>query len=117
MWSGHLWSRFDETSDMGTFSQAWSQIATGHLNPYETTFPYNYPHYGYPFYQSHLELMMWPLAILYFVWPHAIDLLVVQDLAIAGAGLVGLRWALEMLDVGRHTFSHLAWVLGRRCSP
>jgi len=112
VWSAHLWSRFDETSDMGTFSQAWSQIATGHLNPYETTFPYNYPHYGYPFYQSHLELLMWPLALLYFVWPHAIDLLVVQDLAIAGAGLVGLRWALELLDAKRHTFSRLAWVLG-----
>lgn len=98
VWSWHLWTRFDLTADMATFSQAWQQIATGHLNPYETTFAWHYPHWGYPFYQSHLELMMWPLALLYWVWPHAVDLLVVQDLALAGAGLVAFRWALEHLD-------------------
>lgn len=48
-WSWHLWTRFDLSSDMATFSQAWQQIGTGHLSPYETTFPWYYPHYGYPF--------------------------------------------------------------------
>ena len=58
VWSRHLWSRFDLTSDFATFSQAWNLIGTGHLNPYESTFAYYYPHYGYPFWQSHFELMM-----------------------------------------------------------
>jgi hypothetical protein len=97
-WSRHLWSRFDLTNDFATFSQAWNQIGTGHLNPYETTFPYNYPHYGYPFWQSHFELMMWPLALLRAVGASAFSLLVVQDLAIAGLGLVAFRLGLELLQ-------------------
>lgn len=97
-WSWHLWSRFSLTADMATFAQAWEQIATGHLDPYLTTFAYYYPHWGYPYYQSHLELIMWPLAALYWVWPHTIDLLIVQDGALAGAGLVTYRWGLEHID-------------------
>ena len=95
--SWYLWDHFDLTADFGAYSQAWQQIATGHLNPYDTTYAWYYPHYGYPFYQSDLELIMWPLALLYWVWPHAIDLLIVQDLALAGAGLVAYRWVLEHL--------------------
>jgi hypothetical protein len=98
LWSWHLWSHFDLSSDMATFSQAWQQIGTGHLNPYETTFPWNYPHYGYPFYQSHFELLMWPLALLRTVGASAFSLLVVQDLALVGAGLAALRWGLELLE-------------------
>ena len=97
--SWYLWDHFDLTADFGQYSQAWQQIATGHLNPYDTTYPWNYPHYGYPFYQSDFELIMWPLAVLYWVWPHGIDLLIVQDAALAGAGLVAYRWALEHLQV------------------
>lgn len=97
-WSWHLWSRFDLTDDMAAYAQAWHQIATGHLDPYLTVFPYHYPHYGYPFLQSHLELAMWPLALLYWAWPHAVDLLLVQDAALAGAGLVAYRWGLEHVE-------------------
>ena len=95
--SRYLWDHFDLTADFGAYSQAWQQIATGHLNPYDTTYAWYYPHYGYPFYQSDLELIMWPLALFYWVWPHAFDLLVVQDVALAGAGLVAYRWVLEHL--------------------
>ena len=104
VWSRHLWDRFDLTSDFATFSQAWNQIGTGHLNPYESTFAYYYPHYGYPFWQSHFELMMWPLALLRTLGASAFSLLVVQDLALAGFGLVAFRLGLELLDRnwGRH---------------
>jgi hypothetical protein len=97
--SWYLWDHFDLTTDFGQYSQAWQQIATGHLNPYDTAYPWNYPHYGYSFYQGDLELFMWPLALLYWVWPHAIDLLIAQDAALAGAGLVAYRWTLEHLQV------------------
>src|SRR5262249_44781270 len=40
----------------------------------------------------------WPLALLRFIWPASIDLLIVQDLALAGSGLVALRWGLELLQ-------------------
>ena len=95
----YLWNHFDLTSDFGQYSQAWQQIATGHLNPYDTTYPWYYPHYGYPFYKSDLELIMWPLALLYWVWPHALDLLIVQDIALAGSGVVAFRWVLEHLQL------------------
>jgi hypothetical protein len=96
--SAYLWDHFDLTADFGQYSQAWQQIATGHLNPYDTTYAWNYPHYGYPFYQADLELIMWPLSLLYWIWHSAFDLLLVQDAALAGAGLVAYRWALEHLE-------------------
>jgi len=97
-WSWHLWSRFDLTADFGTFSQAWQQIGTGHFDPRETTFAFNYPHYGYPFWQSHFEIMMWPLALLHAVSSSAFTLLVVQDVALVGIGLAGLRFGLELIE-------------------
>lgn len=97
-WSRHLWSGFDLTNDFATFSQAWNQIGTGHLNPYESTFAYDYPHYGYAFWQSHFELMMWPLALLRTLDGSTFSLLVVQDLALAGFGLVAFRLGLELLQ-------------------
>jgi len=97
--SWYLWDHFDLTADFAQYSQAWQQIATGHLNPYDTTYAWNYPHYGYPFYQGDLELITWPLSLLYWVWPHSIDLLIVQDAALAGAGLIAYRWALEHLSL------------------
>ncbi len=97
--SWYLWDHFDLTADFGQYSQAWQQIATGHLNPYDTTYAWYYPHYGYPFYQADLELIMWPLSLLYWVYPHSVDLLIVQDAALAGAGLVAYRWALEHLQL------------------
>jgi hypothetical protein len=97
-WSRHLYSRFDLTSDFATFSQAWNQIGTGHLDPYDTTFAWYYPHYGYPFWQSHFELMMWPLALLRAVGLSSFSLLVVQDLALAGFGLVAFRLGIEIVQ-------------------
>ena len=100
VWSYHLWSRYDLTSDFATFYQAWNAIGTGHLNPYETTFAYNYPHYGYAFWQSHFEILMWPLAILRALGASAFSLLIVQDLAVVGTGLVAFRFGLEYLQWG-----------------
>jgi hypothetical protein len=98
VYSVHIWRRFDLTSDFATFQQAWEQIATGHFSPYLSTFAYNYPSYGYPFWQSHFELLMWPLALLWYVSSSSLDLLVVQDLVLVGSGLVVLRWGLELAE-------------------
>ncbi len=100
VWSYHLYARFDLTTDFGIFYQAWHQIAHGDLSPYLTLNPHNYPHYGYPFWKDHFELIVWPLALLWFVSPHAIDLLWVQDLATAGSTLVAFLWVVDIL--GRH---------------
>ena len=89
LWSRHLWSRFDLTSDFGTFSQAWQQIGTGHLNPRETTFAYNYPHYGYPFWQSHFETPDVAAGPVPCPGSSTFGLLIVQDLALAGTAWPG----------------------------
>jgi hypothetical protein len=98
VYSVHIWRRFDLTSDFATFHQAWEQIATGHFSPYLSTFAYNYPSYGYPFWESHFELLMWPLALLWYVSHSSLDLLVVQDLVLVGSGLVALRWGIELAE-------------------
>ena len=97
VWSAHLWARFDLTTDFATFSQAWNLIGTGHLDPVETTFAYGYPHYGYPFWQSHFELVLWPLALLRTIGLSAFSLLVVQDLALAATTAAAVRFGLELL--------------------
>jgi len=98
-YSLHIYRHFDLTTDFAIPNQAWSQIAHGHLNPYSTLNPFNYPHYGYPFWQDHFELIVWPLALLWFVYPHSIDLLVVQDVGLAGSVLVATLFLVDLLEV------------------
>jgi hypothetical protein len=96
-YSTHIYSHFDLTIDFAIFNQAWSLIAHGHLDPYSTLNPYNYPHYGYPYWSDHFELIMWPMALLWYLYPHSIDLLFVQDLATAGSTLVAFLFVLDLL--------------------
>lgn len=95
--STHLWQRYDLTLDFATFHQAWQQIGSGHLDPQLTTFAYRYPNYGYPFRQSHLELAMWPLALLWPLAHSSLALLVIQDVAVAATTLAALRWGLDLV--------------------
>jgi hypothetical protein len=87
-WSTILYSRFALTSDFSIYNQAWFLIAHGHLNPFDTV-------QGFPFWQSHCEFVMWPLALLYWVWPHGVTLLWLQDLCVVGAEAVAFTWLCE----------------------
>jgi uncharacterized membrane protein len=84
------YNRFDLAEDFGIFNQAWTLIAHGHLNPYSSI-------YGYPFYKSHFELIMWPMALLHLIYPQPVLLLWIQDLAAVGCGLVVYLWTLEYM--------------------
>jgi hypothetical protein len=77
--------------DFATYNQAWTLIGQGHLNPYDTVF-------GFPFVKADFELILWPLALLHLVTPNPVVLLWVQDLAVAGSGLVAYLWALEYVE-------------------
>ena len=77
--------------DFATYNQAWTLIGTGHLNPFDTV-------YGYPFVKSDFELIMWPLALVHLVLPQPVVLLWIQDLAIAGTGIVSFAWITEYLE-------------------
>lgn len=88
--SSWLYQRFSLSQDYSQYAQAWYAIAHGHLNPWDSV-----NHYA--FWQNHAEFVLWPLALLYFVFPHAIDLLWVQDLAVVGTEVVAFRWAIAVL--------------------
>ena len=77
--------RFDLYTDFGTYAQAFSVIAHGNLDPFDTF-------QTYPFWQNHFELAMWPIGLLGSVWPHPIVLLWLQDLAVVATELVALLW-------------------------
>src|SRR5258708_1332889 len=77
--------RFDLYTDFGTYAQAFSVIAHGHLDPFDTF-------QTYPFWQNHFELAMWPIGLLGSVWPHPIVLLWMQDAAVVVTELVALLW-------------------------
>lgn len=95
--SQKFWHRFFLGSDFAVYNQAWQLIGRGNLNPYMTIYPYNYPHYGYPFYQSHFELMMWPLALIHLISSSSLTLLFIQDLAIVLTGITILLWTRDIL--------------------
>jgi uncharacterized membrane protein len=120
IYSVHIYDRFDLTTDFAIANQGLSQIAHGHLDPYSTLNPHNYPHYGYPFWQDHFSLIFWPMALLWLVYPHGIDLLVVQDLCLAGSVLVSTLFVCDLLErrwagSGRHTGRR--WIGDGRVPP
>ena len=85
-WSAIQYSRFALTSDFATYNQAWFLIAHGHLVPYDTV-------QRFQFWRNHGELLCYPLALLYWVWPHGLTLLWLQDLCVTGAEVVAFTWA------------------------
>lgn len=89
--SATFYHRFFLAEDFGIYNQAWTQIGTGHLNPYNTV-------YGYPFVKGDFELILWPLALLHLIISQPFVLLLVQDVAVAGAGLVAYLWIVDVLQ-------------------
>jgi hypothetical protein len=89
--SASLYRRFLLGEDFGIYYQAWTQIASGHLDPYNSV-------YVYPFIKGNLELVLWPLALLHFIAPQSFSLLVVQDVCVAGTGLVAYLWIVDVLE-------------------
>lgn len=85
-------SRFALTHDFALYWQAVWLIAHGHLNPYSTVA-------GFPYLDNHFELIMWPVALLYWIWPHASLLLYVQDTALIGAEWLAWQWIRSMVTV------------------
>ncbi|MGA8725046.1 MAG: hypothetical protein WB565_08380 [Acidimicrobiales bacterium] len=87
VYSAYLYRRFDLTDDFATYAQAWWAIGHGHLDPIDTI---QTP--TYPFWQSHFELAMWPIALIGRVWPHSVQLLWLQDLALVATEWLAMAW-------------------------
>ncbi len=82
-WSTLLYQHFALTPDFAQYQQAWYLIAHGHLNPYDTVG-------NFPFWQNHAEFIMWPLALLYWLFPSGLQLLWLQDIGVVGAEAGGV---------------------------
>jgi len=89
VWSTVLYDRFAGSFDFAQFMQSWTLIAHGHLDPFDTV-------HGFTFWRDHSEFLVWPLALLYWVWPHGVTLLWVQDVCVVGAEVVAFAWMCEM---------------------
>jgi uncharacterized membrane protein len=87
VYSTYLYRRFDLTDDFATYAQAWWAIGHGHLDPIDTI---QTP--TYPFWQSHFELAMWPIALVGRVWPHSVQLLWLQNLALVATEFLAMVW-------------------------
>ena len=87
VYSAYLFHRFDLTDDFATYSQAWWLIGHGHLDPVNTI---QSP--SLPFWRSHFELAMWPIALIGRVWPHSVQLLWLQDVALVATEWIALVW-------------------------
>ncbi len=80
------YNRFALTNDFAIYWQGVWLIAHGHLDPLITVSGV------VPFLHNHFELIMWPVALLYWIWPHASLLLYVQDLVLVAAEWVAWQW-------------------------
>ena len=78
-------NRFALTHDFAAYWQAIWLIAHGHWNPYSTVM-------GYPFLDNHFELIVYLIAPLVWLWPHASLLLYIQDTALISAEWIAWIW-------------------------
>jgi hypothetical protein len=88
-WSALLYHRYALTWDFAVYHQPWYLIAHGHLNPWTSV-------ESMPFWRNDSEFAIWPLAPLWWVWPHDIMLLWVQDAGVVAAEAVAFGWMCEL---------------------
>ena len=88
-WSVVLYRHFALTPDFAQYNQAWYLIAHGDLNPYDSVGQFE-------FWQNHAEFIMWPMALLYWVFPSGVLLLWLQDIGVVVAELVAFTWLCEI---------------------
>ena len=104
VWSTVQYHRFALTWDFTIYHQAWYLIAHGNLDPYNSV-------QRYPFWQNHSEFLLWPLALFYWVWPHDVVLLWLQDVCVVGAELVAFTWLCDLAQRYRPG-RDAAWLAG-----
>lgn len=88
-WSTLLYQRFALSFDFAVYHQPWYLIAHGDLDPYSSVA-------RLPFWRNDAEFAIWPLAPLYWLWPHNVVLLWVQDVAVVMAEGVAFTWLCEL---------------------
>jgi Predicted membrane protein (DUF2079) len=105
-WSAILYHRFSLTFDFAIYNQGWYLIAHGNLDPINTL------QAGDPFWKDHSEFILWPLALLYWIPPHSVVLLWLQDTGVVVAEAVAFTWICELAQKYRPGRSEAAVLAG-----
>ena len=92
-WAGLLAHRFVLTADFATYSNAIYSISHGTLLPVDSIS-------NGSVLRGAFELILWPLAVVQMVWPHAVTLKILPVLAIVGAQGIALAWICDIVAVG-----------------
>jgi uncharacterized membrane protein len=87
--SSFQYSRYAVAYDFSAYSQAWWKIAHGNVDPWSTVV-------GVAFWKNNAEFLMWPLSVLYHVFPQPILLLWIQDLVVVATEVVTFLWILDI---------------------
>lgn len=88
-WSALLYHRFALTFDFAVYHQPWYLIAHGHLDPYSSVS-------RLPFWRNDAEFAVWPLAVFYWIWPHDLMLLWLQDTGVVAAEMLAFGWLCQL---------------------
>jgi hypothetical protein len=88
--------RFDLGIDFASVNQAATEISRGDLNPHSTIL--GQLNQGSLFLDNHFALLAWPMGALLFVFRSSFILLILQDLFLAGSGLITFKWASDLMD-------------------
>ncbi len=104
-WSALLYHRFSLTFDFAIYHQGWYLIAHGNLDPVNSL-------QGQPFWQDHSEFILWPLALLYWIPPHDLILLWIQDTSVVVAQAVAFTWICELAQKYRPSKKDAAVLAG-----
>ena len=89
VWSTFVYRRFALSLDFAQFNQAWFLMTHGNLDPFDSV-------RGYPWWRDHCAFVLWPLALLYWPWPHGVTMLWLQDMCVVGAEAVAFTWLCEI---------------------
>ena len=90
VWSQVEASRFVLNIDAAQYEQAWYLMAHGVLNPVDSM-------KAAYFWQDHSVFLFWSVTPLWYLWPHPVTLLWLQDLAAVLAQWIGLLWMGEAI--------------------
>jgi hypothetical protein len=88
-WSTVLYHRYALTWDFGVYHQPWYLIAHGHINP-DTSVE------SMPFWRNDAEFAIWPLALFYWLGPHSLTLLWLQDIGVVAAEVLAFSWMCDL---------------------
>ena len=101
-WSTLLYHRFALTFDFAVYHQAWFAIAHGNLDPYSSI-------EHLQFWREDSEFAPWPLAPVYWIWPHDVLLLWIQDIGVVGAEALAFSWLCELAAALARTGPRPGW--------